>query len=53
MGIHPDEQLIAEWQSDRARSIGERKNLFDLRRVAVMRKLHSLMRQPAPAVLAA
>jgi len=38
---------------DRARYIGERKNLFDLRRVAVVHNLHVLMRQPVPAVLAA
>ena len=31
---------IGRWQGDRARSLGERKNLFDLRRVAVVHTLH-------------
>jgi hypothetical protein len=31
---------IGHWQGDRARYLGERKNLFDLRRVAVVHNLH-------------
>ena len=37
---------IGQWQGDRARSRGLRKNLFDLRRMAVVRNLHDLMRLP-------
>jgi hypothetical protein len=32
------------WQGDRARYIGWRKNLFDLRRVAVVHNLHVIAR---------
>jgi hypothetical protein len=35
------------WQGDRARYRGERKNLFDLRRVAVVHNLHVIARQAA------
>lgn len=38
---------IGHWQGDRARYRGERKNLFDLRRVAVVHNLHVLARFPA------
>lgn len=31
---------VGHWQGDRARYLGERKNLFDLRRVAVVHNLH-------------
>ena len=31
---------VGWWQGDRARYLGERKNLFDLRRVAVVHNLH-------------
>ncbi|WP_293299143.1 transposase [Microcoleus sp. PH2017_11_PCY_U_A] len=31
---------IGHWQGNRARYIGQRKNLFDLRRVAVVHNLH-------------
>lgn len=31
---------IGHWQGDRARYLGKRKNLFDLRRVAVVHNLH-------------
>jgi hypothetical protein len=41
---------IGRWQGDRARYVGERKNLFDLRRVAVVHNLHVLARYPAHAV---
>jgi hypothetical protein len=40
---------IGHWQGDRARYRGARKNLFDLRRVAVVHNLHILARFPAPA----
>ncbi len=42
---------IGQWQGDRARYRGLRKNLFDLRRMAVLSNLHDLMRLPdvAPA----
>jgi hypothetical protein len=35
---------IARWQGDKARYIGLRKNLFDLRRMAVVHNLHVLAR---------
>jgi transposase len=35
---------IGHWQGDRARYCGQRKNLFDLRRVAVVENLHVLAR---------
>ncbi|MBO1348143.1 MAG: transposase [Hormoscilla sp. GUM202] len=38
---------IGQWQGDRARYIGVRKNLFDLRRMAVVHNLHLLARMPA------
>ncbi|MBI2761111.1 MAG: IS1182 family transposase [Chloroflexi bacterium] len=38
---------IGHWQGDRARYRGLRKNLFDLRRVAVVHNLHVLARYPA------
>ncbi len=37
---------IGQWQSDRARYIGTRKNLFDLRRMAVVHNLHVIARMP-------
>jgi hypothetical protein len=37
---------IGHWQGRRARYLGERKNLFDLRRVAVVHNLHVIARQP-------
>jgi len=44
---------IGHWQGDRARSLGERKNLFDLRRTAVVHNLHVIARAPAhPAIYA-
>ena len=36
---------IGHWQGRRARYIGTRKNLFDLRRVAVVHNLHVIARQ--------
>jgi hypothetical protein len=38
---------IGRWQGRRARYSGTRKNLFDLRRVAVVHNLHVIARQPA------
>ena len=38
---------VEQWQGDRARSWGERKNLFDSRRTAVVHNLHVIARQPA------
>jgi len=37
---------IGYWQGRRARYLGPRKNLFDLRRAAVVHNLHVLARQP-------
>ena len=39
---------VGRWQGDRARYLGLRKNLFDLRRVAVVHNLHVIARQPPP-----
>jgi hypothetical protein len=44
---------VGRWQGRRARYIGDRKNLFDLRRVAVVHNLHVIARQPPPAKQAA
>jgi IS5 family transposase len=44
---------VGRWQGDRARYLGQRKNLFDLRRVAVVHNLHVIARQPSPAKQAA
>lgn len=40
---------VGQWQGDRARYRGQRKNLLDLRRVAVVHNLHVLQRQPPDA----
>jgi transposase len=37
---------LGHWQGRRARYVGPRKNLFDLRRVAVVHNLHVLARAP-------
>ncbi len=37
---------IGQWQGDRARYFGSRKNLFDLRRLAVVHNLHVIARTP-------
>ena len=37
---------VGHWQGRRARYRGIRKNLFDLRRVAVVHNLHIIARQP-------
>ncbi len=39
---------IGAWQGDRARYIGQRKNLFDTRRMAVVHNLHVVQRLPEP-----
>jgi transposase len=44
---------IGRWQGRRARYLGPRKNLFDLRRVAVVHNLHVIARQPTQAQQAA
>jgi transposase len=33
---------LGHWQGDRARYLGQRKNLFDVRRSAVVYNLHTL-----------
>ena len=38
---------VGHWQGRRARYLGTRKNLLDLRRVAVVHNLHIIARQPA------
>ena len=37
---------VGQWQGDQARYLGQRKNLFDLRRVAVVHNLHVIARMP-------
>jgi Transposase DDE domain/Transposase domain (DUF772) len=37
---------LGHWQGRRARYLGQRKNLFDLRRVAVVHNLHVIARTP-------
>jgi hypothetical protein len=37
---------VGHWQGHRARYLGTRKNLFDLRRIAVVHNLHVIARQP-------
>jgi len=44
---------VGRWQGRRARYRGQRKNLFDLRRVAVVHNLHVLQRPPDTEALAA
>jgi hypothetical protein len=44
---------VGRWQRRRARYLGQRKNLFDLRRVAVVHNLHVIARQSRPAKQAA
>lgn len=41
---------VGQWQGNRARYLGQRKNLFDLRRVAVVHNLHVITRMNPPAV---
>ena len=46
--VHVEHALahVGRWQGRRARYRGTRKNLFDLRRVAVVHNLHVIARQP-------
>jgi hypothetical protein len=44
---------VGHWQGRRARYRGTRKNLFDLRRTAVVHNLHVIARQPETYCLAA
>lgn len=44
---------VGHWQGDRARYIGKSKNLFDLRRCAVVHNLHIFARQPEMMATAA
>ena len=44
---------VGYWQGDRARYRGVRKNVFDLRRTAVVHNLHVIARQPMVAAKAA
>jgi hypothetical protein len=37
---------VGRWQGRRARYLGQRKNLFDLRRCAVVHNLHVIARAP-------
>jgi hypothetical protein len=46
VGVEHTLAHIGHWQGDRARYRGLRKNLFDLRRMAVVSNLHDLMRLP-------
>jgi len=43
---------VGRWQGDRARYRGARKNVFDLRRTAVVHNLHVIARLPAFAMAA-
>jgi transposase len=49
--VHVEHALahVGRWQGNHARYVGQRKNLFDLRRVAVVHNLHVIARQPQPA----
>lgn len=44
VAVEHDLAHIGHWQGDRARYRGQRKNLFDLRRTAVVHNLHVLLR---------
>lgn len=41
---------IGQWQGDRARYLGTRKNLFDLRRIAIVHNLHVIARMSQPEI---
>lgn len=50
LAVEHDLAMIGQWQGDRARYLGKRKNLFDLRRTAVVNNLHVIARRyPARA----
>ena len=46
VGVEHDLLHIGHWQSNRAQYCGERKNLLDLRRCAVVNNLHLFARRP-------
>ncbi len=46
VGVEHTLAHIGHWQGERARYIGTRKNLFDLRRTAVVHNLHVIARMP-------
>jgi len=46
VGVEHDLSHIGHWQGDRAQYCGERKNLLDLRRCAVVNNLHIFARRP-------
>lgn len=46
VGVEHALAQIGQWQGDRARYLGARKNLFDLRRTAVVHNLHVIARMP-------
>jgi IS5 family transposase len=46
VGVEHSLAHIGHWQGDRARYKGARKNLFDLRRSAVVHNLHVIIRTP-------
>jgi transposase len=48
VGVEHSLAHIGHWQGDRARYRGQRKNLFDLRRCAVVNNLHVIARLPTP-----
>ena len=45
---HTLAHVVGRWQGDYARYLGWRKNLFDLRRVAVVHNLHVIARMQNP-----
>ena len=49
VGVEHSLAHIGHWQGDRVRYVGERKNLFDLRRSAVVHNLHVIARMPEEA----
>jgi hypothetical protein len=52
VAVEHDLAHLGQWQGDRARYRGARKNLFDLRRCAVVNNLHVIARAPAhPAIV--
>jgi hypothetical protein len=46
IGVEHSLAHIGRWQGNRARYVGVRKNLFDLRRSAVVHNLHVIARMP-------
>lgn len=53
VGVEHDLAHLGHWQGDRARYKGERKNLLDLRRCAVVNNLHIFARRPESMAQAA